>query len=154
MRLHGSLENCSAFPYENFLCRLKASVKHKRRLLQETALKIMRQRCQSGCSQKQSNYKIIKNKDGSIRAVINGQFRFSKVYPDCYFIATNGKLHRIIDFLNDNENGIIYLCEVLHHLESAFHYPCDSLSLGIFRVTLKHGNYWNFIPMFYNFNLK
>lgn len=119
----GSLEKCSAFPFESHLGKIKSSIKSRHRVLEETINKISRIQLHS--FNDSSSAAVHPVKVGKYSIKWHG-FRFSSKSPDCFFRSNSGHIVRI-DSIEDDFN----LSCTLVDLKDYFNYPCKSSKVNI-----------------------
>ena len=115
----GCLDNCSAFPFENYLQVLKKKIRSSRRPLVQIIKRIKE------CDTLKNPYKC--KEDSKTKS-----FPESKAY-----ILDERTVCRVIQTDQPNQN--ILMCEVFRNTESAFTEPLNSKSIGIHQVVTRKG---------------
>ena len=113
---HGPLDSFSAFPYENFLQKLKKMVRSGKNPMTQIVKRI---------------YEIQNN--GSTTVKINSQFNISEKRPNNSFILNDVKCCEVVDILEGPGKDVTWRCRVYHNPESVFENPCDSRVIGTFK---------------------
>lgn len=112
---HGNLDNFSAFPFENFLHKVKRLVR-------------------SGKSPLTQIIKRIEEMD-ALPLETNSRKKFSIKEPNNSYILENSKCCDIIGITNENENNEKkMLCRVYQNVAPRFLKPCNSQLVGVYVV--------------------
>ncbi|XP_058260359.1 uncharacterized protein LOC131362404 [Hemibagrus wyckioides] len=113
----GTLDACSAFPFENFLAKLKRLIRSGKQPLIQVAKRFVEI---SNCPQTQS---VIVTKSKITR-------------PNNAFILGEGKCCEAIEERDelDESGSPMILCKVFEKSEPYFRDPCDSRIIGCFKV--------------------
>lgn len=112
---HGPLDNCSAFPFENYMKELKKMLRKNEKPLQQVVRRYKEQENVNTITQ-------LKNKD---------QLNLKVKEPDCFVLTYDGTIVKINEFLPGNEMFIdhSFTCK-----EDMFIKPLKSSKLDIFVV--------------------
>ena len=111
------LDNCSAFPFENYLQYLKKKIRSSRRPLIQIVKRIME------CDTLQNPY------DG---------FETRSVAPGSSYILDNNSVCKVLKLVETNQN--LTECEVFYNTQPGFTEPLDSKTIGIHRVSTHKGH--------------
>lgn len=110
---YGSLDACSAFPFENYMQKLKRLVRSGKSPLTQIAKRLS-----------ESSFEIPSCHEDNVS--------FKK--PDNAYVLPD-KCCEIVDKANPDENGReCYLCRVYERSEPLFTNPCDSRIIGVHKV--------------------
>lgn len=115
---HGSLDACSAFPFENYMQKLKKSVRSGNNPLVQVVRRLSERR-------------------KHIEKSLNESPKVSTTPPNNAFIL-DGHLCCEATQVTDTEQN--YLCRVYEHGEAVFTKPCDSRLLQIYRVNRRNAD--------------
>lgn len=112
---HGPLDNCSAFPFENYMKELKRMLRKNEKTLQQVVRRY----------KEQQNTKEIGqlNDDDHLKLKVKE--------PVCFVLTYNGNIVKITEFLSDNE---IFVGQAFTSKEDMFIKPLKSSKLDIFIV--------------------
>lgn len=145
--IHGPLDNFSAFPYENYLYQLKQMIRKPNFPLQQAILRL-REHDIFGRKEPKLNADAPTLKKphfrGPLPDISLGPFQcYEQVQLKTFFLST-GKRDRGVQIEQDigvvlnifeSKTGIFLLCSIFESKSSFFHYPFDSVHLGIFLVS-------------------
>ncbi|EZA61808.1 hypothetical protein X777_10291 [Ooceraea biroi] len=151
VQMYGPLDNCSCFPYENYLGKLKKLIKSSRKPLEQVCRRL-REISFSNNDCHKPNYPILKHfiehNNGPLLNNINVFKQFKKIsirnyvssthsscVADSYFLSKTNEVVQINNIILAT-NGSIKLIGKRYMLsESLYLYPFDSKKLNIFCVT-------------------
>lgn len=114
---HGSLDQCSGFPFENYLQKLKRYVRSGKNPIAQIAKRLSES---VGCEEKQlTNSASISSKHPNNGYIYDG--------VSCCVVVN--------DHPETDEHGSkMFLCRVYDHSEPMFLVPCDSRIIGVHKV--------------------
>ncbi|KAB0790543.1 hypothetical protein PPYR_05331 [Photinus pyralis] len=147
VKMFGSLENFSAFPFENNMLFLKKLVRKGDRPLQQIVNRIVeRNKCVLGSGNIRAEYPVLKyeHSNGPLIASVFGMKQFKKIYIKNFLLALDDSNNCC--FMNDNSVVIIKNIVSLNNvvtvigqkylvLENLYNLPCESSKLNIFVVS-------------------
>ena len=112
----GSLDNVSAFPFENYLQQVKGMVRSGNRPLVQIAK----------CLSEVENFRGTQT-----------YRNFASKKPNNGFIMSDHSCCQVVETTNDTgeESNKIVLCRIYKEIEPLFCDPCDSRLIGAYRVT-------------------
>jgi hypothetical protein len=118
---YGCIENCSAYPFENYMQNIKKLVKcGPNPLVQiDRRLAELRQIVSASLGKKKHT-------------------RVESSSPNNCFTLKSGKFCLVNKIIHGEHNSLQVLCEVFHKTKAEFDDPCDSRILGIRRVDFRH----------------
>ena len=116
--LYGSLDQCSAFPFENYLQKLKRYVRSGKNPIAQITKRLSES---VACEEKTvSNSASISSKHPNNAYVCDG--------TSCCVVVN--------DHPETNQHGSkMHLCRVYNHSEPMFSAPCDSRIIGVHKVS-------------------
>ena len=118
-RRYGSLQNCSAYPFENYMQRLKRLVRSTQNPIVQVANRL-------------SELKAVRGLNSNSH---HDQKRIKDTQPDnCYKLQSN-RYCLVHDVRGGSDTA---LCEVFHHTIPLYMKPCDSRILGIQCISMRH----------------
>jgi hypothetical protein len=130
----GCLDNYSAFPFENFMSRLKRLVRGPNRPLQQISKRIQEMSDSGGIPC------VVKSRgsDGSaVRTISPSQLNgccLSTFFPDSSFLTEDRRIG-IVKAIESNNSGVYVLeCDIFQTKEDFFQLPLRSSMIGIFLV--------------------
>ena len=145
VREHGSLENFSAFPFENYLYSLKKLIRGSRHVMQQAIRRISEQEAvTSNVEQHRAEYPQLggMHTDGPIPAgfTIHAQYRVAKLEAftinvtrdNCVQIGT--KIVMIKNILSSHDN-VLVAYQVFSKVGNLFSQPTKSSKVGIYKVS-------------------
>lgn len=112
---HGPLDNCSAFPFENYMKELKKMLRKNEKPLEQVVKRFKEQ---------QHVNTIIQLKE-------NDKLKLKVKEPDCFVLTYNGTIVKINNFLPDNK---MFVGHAFTSKEDMFIKPLKSSKLDIFTV--------------------
>lgn len=113
----GSLDACSAFPFENYLGKLKQLVRSGKQPLTQVV-------------------KRLEEMSKSPLSVEVSEPKFKR--PNNAFILDEGKCCEAIEERESDDGCQMLLCKLFEKTEPLFRDPCDSRILGCFKVQSRH----------------
>ena len=115
--VHGSLDQCSGFPFENYLQKLKRFVRSGKNPIAQVVKRL---------SESSSNRDHPLSVDASISAK----------KPNNGYVLNNTSCCAVVNDSceTDNHGNKMYLCCVYDHSEPMFLAPCDSRTIGVHKV--------------------
>jgi hypothetical protein len=114
---YGCLENCSAYPFENFNKVLKGYIRSPNNPVVQLVRRLAEDNANNDELTMPSNSVII-----------------NTYFPDNCYMLDNGKYCLCIEHVNENLEAV---CKVFSHASSFYKEPCDSRLLGIHKVKMK-----------------
>lgn len=114
---YGSLDACSAFPFENYLGKLKQLVRSGKQPLTQVV-------------------KRLEEMSKSPLSVEVSEPKFKR--PNNAFILDEGKCCEAIEERESDDGCQMLLCKLFEKTEPLFRDPCDSRILGCFKVQSRH----------------
>jgi hypothetical protein len=117
------LENCSAYPFENYMQNIKKLVKCGPNPLVQIGRRLAELRKIESASTKFEKKKFTRVESSS---------------PNNCFMLKSGKFCLVNEIIHGEHNSLHVLCEVFHKTKAEFDDPCDSRILGIRRVDFCH----------------
>lgn len=115
---YGSLDACSAFPFENYMHQLKLLVRSGNQPIVQVVKRV---------SERSSVNELLLNKCSAAPAI-------SVKPPNNAYVLDNKSCCEVI-----SEQKDYYLCRVYEHTEPFFKEPCDSRIVNVFQVHRKNG---------------
>ena len=118
VKCFGALDNCSAFPFENYLQQLKKLVRSGRNPLIQIVKRLQERENFSSDYKKKTRLTLTKA-------------------PDNAFIVNKDTCCEVIAVSSDDEENRMLLCRLYEKTEPFFLHPCDSHVIGV-HVYVKH----------------
>ena len=142
---YGVLDNISAFPFENFLGKLKRSVRKPNFPLQQIVRRMSERR--SGAQSEELTYPILKGEHCSgpvasgiivkkqYREAVFQNFTVKLTTGDRFVELTSGNVVNIENIVVDKDGRVILMYRKYYSFESFFDYPCSSTNIGIYKFS-------------------
>lgn len=133
-KFYGSLENFSAFKYENYLHHLKKAVKKGNFVCSQIYNRLVEK---SVCNTKLNSevYPVLEKYNGtSYETVSIVEFKFSIHSPNCYYLTRDFKVYKI-NAIQKEKNEVIFHSSKIKGLIPFFENPINSDKFYIFRST-------------------
>jgi len=139
---YGVLDNISAFPFENFLGKLKQSVRKPSFPLQQVVRRLSERQ---DVAQPELTYPILKSEHSSgpvvsdivvkkqYRELVLQNFTVKLIPGDRFVELTSGDVVNVQNIVVDKDNHVGVLYRKCLSLESFFEYPTASTNIGIYR---------------------
>ena len=133
----GNLDNFSAFPFENFMTRIKEMVRSHNRPLEQVAKRLGEKKFCHIAEYKPQKPGTVKNKDGTIRYIsIPGNCILSAAIPNSCFNNIRGDIFNI-KFIEEVPGSFFYKLHCQYYSEKTdfFIKPLKSSKIGIYKVS-------------------
>lgn len=118
---YGSLDACSAFPFENYMQQLKKLVRCGKKPMTQIVKRLSERTTQLE-SQLQKHVKI------------------STESPNNAFVLEDTSCCEVIRTINVPDQEVSFMCRVYERAEPLFMEPCDSRIIGVYRVHTKNAH--------------
>ena len=120
---YGSLDNFSAFPFENFNHKLKKMVRSGKQPLTQIVKRI-------------SEFDHFDSIQGSKKGIVYVK------QPNNAYIVSGSSCCEVVSITNekDDEGSHLLMCRVYRHAQAMFMEPCDSRIIGAYKVTIRHAH--------------
>jgi len=128
--LFGSLDNISAFEFENYMQKIKRMVRKQERQLAQVAKRIEENNVLSFEPIEGSNRSIPISNEKTFKYTYNGIVISVNKGNNC-FIINSGSTVLIDEIIYSSISSIVLKCKELVSGEYLGHYPCESVKLGI-----------------------
>jgi len=123
---YGNLNNVSCFPFEDFMQKLKRSIRAKKHVVQQVV-----NRCaEIGAS----NLSVTPKRKLPKKSILWNNFYVSNTIGDNCFRAKDGTIVQIQKISKSGLDVTLY-CKQFKNASPLLHYPCSSDKLGIFIIT-------------------
>ncbi len=152
VKLYDVLDKVSAFPFENFLGKVKKSIRQPRLPLQQVVRRLSEvkdMQAEEGCLQVKHNITrgiIIPKQTHSEGPIVNdidiqqqykqvdmANFRVKLSEGDRHVQLKNGDIVAVHNIVTDSNNNIWLIYKKFHDFSSFFSYPLPSTDFGIFK---------------------
>lgn len=133
VRVHGHLDNFSAFKFENFLGFTKRLVRSPKQPIKQVVRQLL-QRKELTLSISAPESIAAEKTNRSLKTVCFNQSKLSCTYPNNFVLLTDkciGKIENIYC-----ENGDIYLNISVVSVSSISNYPCESAIIGGYKINI------------------
>ncbi|XP_065662938.1 uncharacterized protein LOC136085550 [Hydra vulgaris] len=143
VRLFGTLDNYSAFPFENMLGSLKKMVRTGRFPLRQLCQRLSEQSFVFSDEPPSLKPSLCKTHHHGPTLTFTGIQYKQLNFAGCFFSTENanrcallndGKVIVICNIIDSEHNGIIIICRIFKTMKNLYSYPCESSKLNVFKV--------------------
>ena len=137
----GSLDNVSAFPFENYLQSMKKLVRGQKLQLEQVARRIVEIDLSTISSHAKSaiSFKTFVNKKGYCRKIIYNNMVISRELKDNCFLTKSGDIVIVHDIIL-NTKIVQLICKKILNVKPVTHYPFPSSKLLFYQIKEIFGN--------------